>query len=115
MAGNHEYHHGIDDILSYLYTLNLAILHNTNVELEDLNLAGVSDLTGLRFNYLKPDLESAKKNINLHKPIILLAYQSKFVHLNDVSDFDLVLSGHTHVRQVFPLSFFCVVRSTLCL
>lgn len=106
VAGNHEYYHGIDDILAYLHTLNLTILHNKNIELEDLNLAGVSDLAGLRFNHLKPDLESAKKGINPHKPSILLAHQPKFVCSNDVSDFDVVLCGHTHAGQVFPLSFF---------
>ncbi|MCX2717150.1 metallophosphoesterase [Helicobacter sp. MIT 21-1697] len=106
VAGNHEYYHGIDDILAYLHTLNLTILHNTNIELEDLNLAGVSDLAGLRFNYLKPDLASAKKDMNPHKPSILLAHQPKFVRSNDVSDFDVVLCGHTHAGQVFPLSFF---------
>lgn len=106
VAGNHEYYHGIEPILKYLSTLNIHILHNTNIELENVNLAGVSDLAGLRFNYLKPDLESAKKGLNPQKPSILLSHQPKFVRLNDVSDFDVVLCGHTHAGQVFPLSFF---------
>lgn len=106
VAGNHEYYHGVDSILEYLQTLNLNILHNTNIELEGFNLAGVSDLAGVRFKHLEPDLESAKKGLNPHKPSILLSHQPKFVYENDVSDFDLILCGHTHAGQVFPLSLF---------
>lgn len=106
VAGNHEYYHGLDPILAHLKTLNVRILHNTHIELDELNLAGVSDLAGLRFNYLPPDIESAKKDLNLLKPSVLLAHQPKFVRSNDVSEFDLVLCGHTHAGQVFPLSFF---------
>ncbi|MCH5313134.1 MAG: metallophosphoesterase [Helicobacter sp.] len=106
VAGNHEYYHGIDPILKYLSTLNLHILHNTNIELENVNLAGVSDLAGLRFGHIEPDIESAKKDLNPHKPSILLSHQPKFTRLYDVSDFDVVLCGHTHAGQVFPLSFF---------
>lgn len=106
VAGNHEYYHGIDSILAYLPTLGLEILHNTSKELSAINLAGVSDLAGEQFGVHIPDIESAKKSLNPHKPSVLLAHQPKFVVRNDVSDFDVVLCGHTHAGQVFPLSFF---------
>lgn len=106
VSGNHEYYHGIDSILKFLKTLNLKVLDNANIELESVNLCGVSDLAGTTFNRYPPDIESAKQGRNLDKPSILLAHQPKFVRRNDVSDFDLVLCGHTHAGQVFPLSFF---------
>lgn len=106
VAGNHEYYHGADSIVEHLKTCNLKVLHNRHIELDDVNLAGVSDLAGLRFGHLKPDLESARSGLNPHKPSILLSHQPKFVRENDVSDFDLVLCGHTHAGQVFPLSLF---------
>lgn len=106
VSGNHEYYHGIKSIVGFLKTLNLKVLENENIELEDFNLAGVHDIAGQNFNILPPDLESAKKGRNPHKPSILLAHQPKFVRRNDVSDFDLVLCGHTHAGQVFPLSIF---------
>lgn len=106
VAGNHEYYHGIEPILAHLSTLNLQILHNTSVELAHLNIAGVSDLAGDLFNNIKPDLNAAKARLNYAKPSILLSHQPKFVRQNDVSDFDLVLCGHTHAGQVFPLSIF---------
>lgn len=104
VAGNHEYYHGVRSITRYVEGLGIRVLHNTSLELEDVNLAGVSDLAGLRFGVLKPDLESARRNLNADKPSILLAHQPKFVRKHDVSDFDLVLCGHTHAGQVFPLS-----------
>lgn len=104
VAGNHEYYHGVDSILEHIATLNIQILHNKNIELENVNLAGVSDLAGLQFKHLEPDLNEAREGLNPNKPSILLAHQPKFVRLNDVSDFDVVLCGHTHAGQVFPLS-----------
>lgn len=106
VAGNHEYYHGVEPILAHLQTLNLNILHNKHIELADLNLAGVSDLSAARFGYEEPNLAAAKAGLNTQKPNVLLVHQPKFVRQNDVSDFDLVLCGHTHAGQVFPLSFF---------
>lgn len=106
VTGNHEYYHGVEEIAEYLQNLNLHVLHNTNIELEEFNLAGVSDLAGVKFKVLPPDLQKAKEGLNPNKPSILLAHQPKFVRQNDVSNFDLVLCGHTHAGQVFPLSFF---------
>lgn len=106
VAGNHEYYHGVEEITEYLQNLNLHILHNTNIELEEFNLAGVSDLAGVKFKVLPPDLQKAKRGLNPSKPSILLAHQPKFVRQNNVSEFDLVLCGHTHAGQVFPLSIF---------
>ena len=106
VSGNHEYYHGIESISAFLKTLNLKVLENENIELESFNLAGVNDLAGLRFGILPPDLRGAQSGLNPQKPSILLAHQPKFVRQNDVSAFDLVLCGHTHAGQVFPLSIF---------
>ena len=104
VSGNHEYYHSIEPILAHLKTLNLRILNNTNTELENVNLVGVSDIAGEQFKLFPPDLNAAKQGINADKPSILLAHQPKFVRQNDVSEFDIVLCGHTHGGQVFPLS-----------
>ncbi|WP_307983399.1 metallophosphoesterase [uncultured Helicobacter sp.] len=106
VSGNHEYYHGIDSILDFLENLNLKILHNQNIELEGFNLAGIDDLAGLRFKKYEPNLNLARKGLNSSKPSILLTHQPKFLKFYDVSDFDLVLCGHTHAGQVFPLSIF---------
>ncbi|TQR34722.1 metallophosphoesterase [Campylobacter sp. MIT 99-7217] len=121
--GNHEYYRGLDEILKLLKEkTNLKILINESVDIGVLNIAGLADLAGLRFENLNdekngvglsglglngelnfiPDIEKATANLSEDKPSILLSHQPKSVNLYDVSKFDLVLSGHTHAGQVFP-------------
>ncbi|TNH33421.1 metallophosphoesterase [Campylobacter helveticus] len=103
--GNHEYYHGINEVLELLKTqTNMKILVNDAIDLGFANIAGVGDLAGLRKGILAPDLARAKVDLNLSEPSILLAHQPKTALLYDVSDFDLILSGHTHGGQVFPFA-----------
>lgn len=102
--GNHEYYRGLDGVLELLRQTKLKILINESVNLGFLNIAGMADLAALQFNRLgaKPDIEATKAGLDKSVPSILLAHQPKSVKLYDTSDFDLVLSGHTHGGQVFP-------------
>lgn len=104
--GNHEYYHGIVPIMEFMRSSGVRVLDNEAIELEGFNLAGVNDLAGLRFGEYVPDLARTRQGLNASKPSILLAHQPKFARLYDVSGFDLVLSGHTHAGQVFPMSIF---------
>ena len=102
--GNHEYYRGLDGVLGLLKQTKLQILINESVNLGFLNIAGLADLAGLRFDRLgaKPDINATTAKLDKSVPSILLAHQPKSVNLYDTSDFDLVLSGHTHAGQVFP-------------
>lgn len=102
--GNHEYYRGLDGVLGLLKQTKLQILINESVNLGFLNIAGLADLAGLRFDRLgaKPDINATTAKLDKSVPSILLAHQPKSVSLYDTSDFDLVLSGHTHAGQVFP-------------
>lgn len=104
--GNHEYYHGIEEVLDLLkkYT-NMKILLNQNLDLGFINIAGLGDLVGLSKGLYAPDLARVKVDLNTSKPSILLAHQPKTALLYDLSDFDLVLSGHTHGGQIFPFMF----------
>ncbi len=104
--GNHEYYHGIEEVLNLLkkYT-NMKILLNQNLDLGFINIAGLGDLAGLSKGLYAPDLARVKVDLNTSKPSILLAHQPKTALLYDLSDFDLVLSGHTHGGQIFPFMF----------
>lgn len=104
--GNHEYYHGIAPIMEFMRSSGVRVLDNESLELSGFNLAGVNDLAGLRFGGYVPDLARARESLNPSKPSILLAHQPKFARLYDVGGFDLVLSGHTHAGQVFPMSIF---------
>lgn len=104
--GNHEYYHGIDEVLDLLrkYT-NMKILVNQNLDLGFINIAGLGDLAGLNKGLYAPDLERIKVDLNTSKASILLAHQPKTALLYDLGVFDLVLSGHTHGGQIFPFMF----------
>ncbi len=104
--GNHEYYHGIEEVLDLLkkYT-NMKILLNQNLDLGFINIAGLGDLAGLSKGLYAPDLARVKVDLNTSKPSILLAHKPKTALLYDLSDFDLVLSGHTHGGQIFPFMF----------
>lgn len=106
VVGNHEYYQGINEVLALLknYT-KINILLNENRDLGFLNIAGLGDLAGLQRGLFAPDLARTKVDMNFTKPSIILAHQPKTALLYDLSDFDLILSGHTHGGQIFPFMF----------
>lgn len=104
--GNHEYYHGVNEVLDLLKKhTNMKILVNQNLDLGFINIAGLGDLIGLNKGLLGPDLARVTVDLNTSKPSILLAHQPKTALLYDLRAFDLVLSGHTHGGQIFPLMF----------
>lgn len=105
VLGNHEYLIDVNKDLELMRSLpNVKVLLNQNVVIDDnVNLVGVSDLIGIKKDYLEPDLKSALKGINTTLPTILLSHQPNIIkYIN--SKIDLVLSGHTHGGQIFPFS-----------
>lgn len=105
IVGNHEYMHGIDEIIKEVNSQGIITLENENIyigeENSGFNLAGVYDQAGYRMKHHIPDLKKALENIKANSPTILLAHQPVFI--KEVSnDVDLVLSGHTHGGQLYP-------------
>lgn len=106
VLGNHEYYHGVNQVLDLLKKhTNMKILVNQNLDLDVINIGAIADLAGLNKGFLGPDLARVKVDLNTSKPSILLTHQPKAALLYDLSDFDLVLSGHTHGGQIFPFMF----------
>ena len=107
IVGNHEYFHGVKDIIHYIGGLNIKVLENENVYIGEKHsgfyLAGVYDIIGYRAKYYEPDLNKALEGIQ-DTPTVLLAHQPKFVQEVD-NRVDLVLSGHTHGGQIFPFNY----------
>lgn len=104
VSGNHEYYHGIDEILKILKNYNFTILQNECVEFMGLNLLGVNDKIAERFSKEKPNLNKALKKANPDLAKILLAHQPKYVYENVKNEVDLCICGHTHGGVFFPLS-----------
>ncbi len=106
IVGNHEYFHGVDEIIDEVKSLGIKVLENESVYIgkkdEGFNLAGVYDVMGYRVEHHIPDLKKALINID-DSPVILLAHQPRFV--DEVNGVDLMLSGHTHGGQIYPFRF----------
>lgn len=110
VLGNHEYFHGVYEIIESMQSLGFQILLNQGIVLKKgevplLNVLGVSDLFGRRMGILEPDIQEALTYRDENFPSILLAHQPKFI-LEVPTKIDLVLSGHTHGGQIFPFGAF---------
>ncbi|XP_033126070.1 transmembrane protein with metallophosphoesterase domain-like [Anneissia japonica] len=115
VTGNHEYYTGdVDAWINYLKTLGVKCLHNENIQIHHPNkyedyffLAGTDDVQGEQFRYGDHGfkLEEALVGTNQEHPIILLAHRpaAAYTALSADRGINLVLSGHTHGGQFFPM------------
>lgn len=103
VPGNHEYFYGVHTIMAHLESLGVQVLSNRSITLNNtLNLVGVSDMIGKRFDFLPPDLKKAFLHVKKDLPTVLLSHQPKIVKELKDEKIDLILSGHTHGGQIFP-------------
>lgn len=109
IVGNHEYFHGVENIIAHVNDLGIQVLENENVyigeENEGFNLAGVYDRFGARYGAFEPDIHEALRD-KKDSPTVLLAHQPKYIEeIEDTKDIDLALCGHTHGGQIFPFNY----------
>jgi predicted MPP superfamily phosphohydrolase len=103
VPGNHEYFYGVNKIMEYVRTLGVHVLSNRSIVINHtINLAGVMDMSGKRFDFEPPDLKRALLHVKPELPTILLSHQPKIVKEMNGEKIDLILSGHTHGGQIFP-------------
>ena len=107
--GDHEYHSGGDAWAAHLSTMGLRVLRNERVALggptSGLDLAGIEDPAGARRGR-PPDLTRALSGRNLGHAVILLAHRPRAVFQAARHGVDLVLCGHTHGGQFWPMHHF---------
>lgn len=103
VVGNHEYYHGIDELLDKFRSMKLKVLENENVKFGGINLAGVYDISGFKFGKYMPDFNKALSNLDKDLPTVLLTHQPKSLKFFK-NDIDLAICGHTHAGQIFPFS-----------
>jgi len=109
IVGNHEYFHGVENIIYYVSNLGIKVLENENVyigeETQGFNLVGVYDRFGARYGAFEPNIKEALED-KKDSPTILLAHQPKYIEeIEDTSQIDLALCGHTHGGQIFPFNY----------
>src|SRR5690606_999978 len=101
VTGNHEYISGVDQWVEHLQELGLRTLQNERVELPHLDLAGVNDQLGDRYDQ-PPDYDRALADRDPARPVVLMAHQPVQVHEARRHGVDLQVSGHTHGGQLWP-------------
>lgn len=115
VTGNHEYLTGDADAwLQELKQLGIEPLHNSHVLIsskdspeDKIYLAGVDDIQADSVNYENHGMKLPQALSGRHDkfPTILLAHQPWAARqaLKEYQDIDLILSGHTHGGQFFPM------------
>jgi hypothetical protein len=123
VTGNHEHYAGIKEVLNMLKKTRLRVLDNEMVEVDGLQIIGVSypgisRIEDIR-NLNPAEGEESLRILMFHTPTNLLknsgsraerhvsAYwrpDTSFA-LNKKLHVDLQLSGHTHHGQIFPFNF----------
>ncbi|XP_076880027.1 transmembrane protein with metallophosphoesterase domain [Brachyhypopomus gauderio] len=116
VTGNHEYYTAdVEGWFEFLHSKGITPLHNTHVRLSRpgqsqdwICLAGVDDLEAsmLRYPGHGMDVQNALSGCSDRHPIVLLAHQPSAAKaaVRQRPDISLVLSGHTHAGQLFPLT-----------
>ena len=106
IVGNHEYFHGLKQIIEHINSIGIKVLENENLYIgekeQGFYLAGVYDVMGYRIKQYEPNIKEALEGIT-DEPTVLLAHQPKFIH-EVPNSVDLVLSGHTHGGQIVPFN-----------
>lgn len=110
--GNHEYlnikqeNNNEDDIINAFKQANMKVLKDDIVYLDDVGITfiGRDDFSSYRYGIKRAPLSDLMMFSDTDTPIILLDHQPQ--DLNEPANLgvDLMISGHTHAGQVFPIN-----------
>lgn len=98
--GNHEQFIEISSVNSLLQNKKMTFLRNESIVHEGIQIIGIDDYTN------KKEFIDSLSSINIHNDkFSILLYHRPGVWKEAVKrDIDLMLSGHTHGGQIFPLN-----------
>jgi hypothetical protein len=103
VAGNHEQFRDDSKYLRAVAAAGVRVLHNEKVDVEGLQIAGVS----YRNAWQPASFMSALRGIRLDpdRASILLTHAPDHPEIAEAAGVSLQLSGHTHVGQFLPWSW----------
>lgn len=107
VTGNHDFYMGIDNFTRLMEKARIRVLRNSSVVIaEEIQLAGIDDNTGIRFESSGGDIVKATKGCDRGKPLVLLSHKPMYYETAEASAVDLMLCGHTHAGQFLPYNLF---------
>lgn len=108
VTGNHEYFAGAKEAVRYLGQGRVTVLQDQAVKIADaFYLVGRKDFSGEGYGDRRADLSTILEAVDRRAPIILMDHQPRASARDEASadGVDLLLSGHTHAGQLWPLNF----------
>ena len=101
VPGNHEHISGIDMVSDYLEKTPIILLRDSIATLPNgVQIMGRDDRT----NQHRKSLDDLLSQVSTQHPTIVLDHQPYDVAEADALNVDLMLCGHTHRGQMFPLN-----------
>lgn len=101
IPGNHEYISNINKVTDYLKTTSIKLLRDSVVSLPNgIQIIGRDDRT----NHSRKSLAEILTNTDNSHPIIVLDHQPYDIADANSLNIDMLLCGHTHHGQLFPLN-----------
>jgi len=107
VRGNHDVYEGVEETDRQLAACGITILDDALAKVNGLALVGISYPTDLKDDKRIILKKLAFEVQHKHKavPHILLRHEPKDPHLAADLGFDLMLSGHTHNGQLWPMNY----------
>lgn len=107
ITGNHEYIGGHSKTIPYIESKGIRMLIDETVTLEEgIQLAGRKDRDSQRYTgQRRKDLADLLQGTDSKKPVIIMDHQPPAKNDDNRSSADIILSGHTHKGQMWPLNY----------
>jgi uncharacterized protein len=103
IAGNHEQFGDDTKYLSAVAGAGVRVLSNEKVEVDGLQIAGVSYRNATRRSHLAAALHAI--GLDRNRASILLTHAPDYPEIAEAAGVSLQLSGHTHLGQFLPWSW----------
>jgi len=104
VAGNHEQFGDDGKYLSAVEAAGVRVLRNEKVEVDGLQIVGVPYRNATQHGHLAAALEAA--DIDRGRASILVVHAPDHPEVAEAAGVSLQLSGHTHLGQFIPFSWF---------
>ena len=111
--GNHDVYVGVDEVIKRMKEVNVIVLQNEIKNFGELQIVGLNNMLKDKNTYdvhATPGAENiesimTKLPIDENRPTIILHHRPDGVEYMETKKADLLLSGHTHAGQIFPINF----------
>ena len=100
VAGNHDPKTNNNPFKYFIKDAGIKILDNEAVSLSKITLAGRADDT----HNVRTELTDVLSKADTNKPIVVIDHKPENILESIKHDIDLVLCGHTHKGQLFPVT-----------